>query len=392
MRVAVFGAGYAGVTAARRLEDRLPDDVELVLVDDDGEHLLQHELHRLVRYPELADVVTFPVEELLDRAEIREATVTDLDPAAGVANLDGERFEYDAGVVTVGAEPAFYDLPGVEEYGTPLKRTRDAEAIREEFLALASEGRNRVVVGGAGLSGIQIAGELAALARRRELDPEIVLLEMADTIAPNFPENFREAVREELLEREVEVRTGRRIEEATEEAIVTDRGSVAYDQFVWTGGIRGDESVGGERPVVNRTLRLEGATFGAGDAVKVIDRDGQAAPASAQTAIRQAPVAAENVAKLVDHRTSNQGGFEPRLDSYSYDSLGWVVSVGDGTVAQVGPAVFRGRAAKALKTSIGAGYLSSVGAVREAVELVNEELGIADDVDSEAPVEGDDNA
>jgi NADH dehydrogenase len=392
MRVAVFGAGYAGVTAARRLEDRLSDDVELVLVDDDGEHLLQHELHRLVRHPGLADEVTFPVEEFLDRADVRVATVTELDPEAGVAELDGERFEYDAGVVTVGAEAAFYDLPGVEEYGTPLKRTDHAAAIREEFLALASEGRNRVVVGGAGLSGVQVAGELAALAGEEDLDPEIVLLEMADTIAPNFPENFREAVREELVELEIEVRTGRRIEEATDGEIVTDRGSVAYDQFVWTGGIRGDESVGGERPVVNRTLRLGGATFGAGDAVAVVDRDGQPAPASAQTAIRQAPVAAENVAKLVEHRRSDEGGFEPRLASYSYDSLGWVVSVGDGAVAQVGPAVFRGRAAKALKTSIGAGYLSSVGAVREAVDLVNEELGIAEEVETETPVAGDENA
>jgi len=39
MRVAVFGAGYAGVTAARRLEDRLSEDVEIVVVDDDGEHV-----------------------------------------------------------------------------------------------------------------------------------------------------------------------------------------------------------------------------------------------------------------------------------------------------------------------------------------------------------------
>jgi NADH dehydrogenase len=385
MRVAVFGAGYAGVTAARRLEGRLPEEVELVVVDDDGDHLLQHELHRVIRYPGLLDGITIPVADLVERATVREATVTDLDPEAGVATLDGERFGFEAGVVTVGAEPAFYDLPGVEEHGTPLKRAEHAAAIREEFLALASAGRNRVLVGGAGLSGIQVAGELAALARERDLDPEIVLLEMAETIAPSFPENFREAVRAELFDRDVEIRTGRPIREATDDAVETDRGSVAYDQFVWTGGIRGDDAVGGERPVVNRTLRLGGATFGAGDAVKVIDRDGRAAPASAQTAIRQAPVAAENAAKLAEHRRAGGEGFEPRLDSYSYDSLGWVVSVGNGAVAQTGPAVFRGRAAKALKTSIGAGYLSSIGAIREAADLVNEELGIAGEVDSEAP-------
>ncbi|PSQ49449.1 NADH dehydrogenase FAD-containing subunit, partial [Halobacteriales archaeon SW_6_65_15] len=77
-----------------------------------------------------------------------------------------------------------------------------------------------------------------------------------------------------------------------------------YDQFVWTGGIRGPAALDGERPAVKNTLRL-----------------------------------------------------------------------GDGTVAQLGPTVLTGRAAKTLKTTVGAGYLSSVGALRNAADLVSEELG-----------------
>jgi NADH dehydrogenase len=38
--------------------------------------------------------------------------------------------------------------------------------------------------------------------------------------------------------------------------------------------------------------------------------------------------------------------------------------------------VFTGTAALALKATVGGGYLSSVGAVRNAVDLVNRELGI----------------
>jgi NADH dehydrogenase len=53
---------------------------------------------------------------------------------------------------------------------------------------------------------------------------------------------------------------------------------------------------------------------------------------------------------------------------------GWIVSVGDGAIAQVGPKVVTGTAAKALKASVGAGYLSSVRAIRQATELVGEEL------------------
>jgi NADH dehydrogenase len=72
-------------------------------------------------------------------------------------------------------------------------------------------------------------------------------------------------------------------------------------------------------------------------------------------------------------------GFRPRLSPFNFDSPGWLVSVGDGAVAQVGPTVLRGRAAKALKTSVGAGYLTSVGAIGNAVDLAREELSSGSD-------------
>ncbi len=390
MRVAVFGAGYAGVTAARRLESRLPDDVELVVVDEDGRHLVQHEVHRVVRRPALADVIEFDAADLLDRATVRTARVERLDPDAGVAELaaDGgrgsDRFEFDYAVVTVGAETNFYDLPGLDDHATPLKSVADAEAIREEFLGLPAGGR--VVVGGAGLSGVQVAGELAALADERGLDREVVVLEMADSVAPTFDARFQSAVRDALDDAGVDVRTGWRVQRATATAVEADRGTVECGQVVWTGGIRGDDALGGDRPVVDRRLRLGERAFGAGDAVRAVDVDGEPAPAAAQTAIRQAPIAADNVARLVAHDRDGDG-FRPRLQSYDYDSLGWVVSVGDDAVAQVGPTVLRGRTATAAKTAIGAGYLSKVGAVSRAMDLVNEELGLGDAVADDVPVD-----
>jgi len=140
--------------------------------------------------------------------------------------------------------------------------------------------------------------------------------------------------------------------------------------------------------VVRSDLRFAGDTFVVGDAGRIVDVDGTAVPASAQTAIRQARVAARNITALVDHRLGGSGGFEPELDRYAFDSPGWLVSVGDGAVAQVGSRVLTGRAALALKTTVGAGYLGSVGAVENAVDLVREELNLAveaDEPDGESP-------
>ena len=382
MHVAVFGGGYAGLTLASKLEDRL-DGVDLVVVDEDGRHLVQHELHRVVRFPSLADEIAFDLCDVLDDATVREASVADVDPESGVATLDdGDRVDYDVGAVCLGAATAFYDLPGVREHATPLKRLSHAREIREAFLAAAERGTAdnpaRVVVGGAGLSGVQVAGELAALARQRGADDaiEVVVAEQEDSVAPAFPANFQRAVANALTERGVTVRTGTPVARADETAVELASGeALGYDQFVWTGGIRGPRALAGQRPVARKDLRLTNRTLVLGDAARVVDAEGEAVPASAQAAVRQARVAARNVERLVDHERSGRGGFDPRLDGYRFDSPGWLVSVGDGAVAQVGPTVLTGVPAKALKTTVGAGYLSSVGAVENAVELVREELG-----------------
>ncbi|WP_324663752.1 NAD(P)/FAD-dependent oxidoreductase [Haloarcula sediminis] len=382
MRVAVLGAGYAGLTLARTLERTLPADADLVVVDESTDHLVQHELHRAVRRPGLADEITVSLTDALD-CEVRQATVTDVDADAGVATLETptggeETLEYDVGAVCLGARTAFYGLDGVREHATPLKRLADAREIRRDFLELADG--DRVVVGGAGLSGVQVAGELAALADEEGMDVEVCLLEQAAEVAPAFPAAFQRAVHDALLDAGVSVRTGTGVSGAEAEAVTFDTGeALDYDQFVWTGGIRGSPALDDERPVVRADLRLGASTFAVGDAARVVDSDGAAVPASASAAIREASVAADNVAALVEHRRNGGGGFEPRLARYRFNVPGWLVSVGDDAVAKVGPTVLTGRPALALKTTVGAGYLGSVGAIREATDLVREELGIGGD-------------
>jgi NADH dehydrogenase len=376
MHVAVLGAGYAGVALARELERSLSDDVAITVVDERETHVVQHLIHRLVRYPSLQDELTVPVGELLDRATHRRARLTDVDPDAGEVTLEEGSLSYDIGAVCLGARTADYGIPGVEEYGTPLKRPRHAEGIRSEFLDVCESGGRAVVVG-AGLSGVQVAGELADLARQQGVSDnlEIRLLEQFGTVAPAFPENFQRAVAEELTERGVDVETGRTVEAVAADAVSLEQGeSVEYDQLVWTAGITGGDAMGGQRPQVRADLRLGERTFAVGDAARVVDANGEPAPASAQTAVRQADVAAENIERLLAYHRDGDG-FRPRLERYRYDEPGWLVSVGDGTVAQVGPSVLRGKAAKALKTTVGAGYLASVGAIERASDLVWEEVG-----------------
>jgi NADH dehydrogenase len=382
MHVAVLGAGYAGITLARRLESTLPADVRLTVVDERDTHLVQHLVHRAIRDPALAEDLQIPLSELLTDAEHRRARVESVDTTTGRVELDdGDALSYDVGAVCLGARTNFHDLAGVREHGRPLKRVRHALAIRERFLERcadpepAADEPGRVVVGGAGTSGVQVAGELAELAADRDAAVEIRLLEQRETVVPSFPPGFQNAVRDALAARDVHVSTGAAIESADEAAVrLADGTAVDYDLFVWAGGITGGSAMDDSRPQVRATLRLDDRTFALGDAVQVVDADGMVAPATAQAAMNQAPVAATNVARLVDHDRSGDRGFEPRLRRYRHDPLGWLVSVGDDAVAQVGPTVLTGATASAIKSSVGLGYLGSMGRLSGAVEFVRDHL------------------
>ena len=395
MQIAILGAGYAGVTLARRLESALPADVDVVVVDESETHLVKHEVHRVIRRPAVADAIRVPLSELFDRATVRTDRVTGIDRDRRRVNLaDGDDLPYDYAAVCLGSVTADYGIPGVADHGRPLSSVDDALGIRRAFLsaagvdtadggAVAADGAGGridatdpvdVVVGGAGLSGVQTAGELAALARETDADAEVTLLEQLPHVAPNFPANFRRAVREELEARDVTVSTDTTVDRAGVDAVETDRGTFDADVFVWTGGITGTDAMAGDRPLVRDDLRVDDRTFVVGDAARAIDADGEPVPASASAAIRESRTVAANLARLVEFDRGGTDGFRPRLDPYRFEVPGWIVTVGDGTVAQLGPEVVTGTPARGMKAAVGAGHLSSVGAVRNAVDLVESEL------------------
>ncbi len=384
MHVVVLGAGYAGVTLARKLESLLPNNVELTLIDESETHLVQHEVHRAIRRPSITDAIEIPLSTLFDRAEIITDRVAAVDTERNQVSLEsGDTVHYDYAGVCLGAETAYYGLDGLEAHALPLKSVTDAEAIRKQALDVIDSGEQaRFVVGGAGLSGVQVAGELATLTAEEDAADriDILVVEQLDSVAPAFPEAFQAALEDELTDRGIELWTETAVERATDSAIETrnestgDEQSVGYDLFVWTGGIGGSAVMAGDRPVVQSDLRLNKSTFAVGDAAKIVDANGEAVPASAAAAIRSARVAADSIASLVEWDLDEREGFEPRLAQFRFDAPGWIVSVGDGAVAQVGPKVVTGSSAKLLKASVGAGYLSSVRAIRQATELVGEEL------------------
>lgn len=375
MDVAVVGAGYAGLAATRRLERTLPDDFEIGLVDDTGIHEIQHELHRLIRYPDLAETLRIRVDTVVDRSRIYEATVEEIDARAPrIETRSGDCFSPEAMILALGARTADYGIAGVAEHGHTCKTIAAAERIRARVIDHSPTGQ--VLVVGAGLTGIQVAGEIAELMTAANNRPAVTIVEQESQVAPMLPAAFGDHVREALLDQGIDVRTGTTITGVTEDTAHTATGSdIPYDVLVWAGGITGPAPTNGHRLDVAANLRVAGRTFAAGDVAAVIDDHGHAVPAAAQTAVPQGRIAAENVGRLLLARTDDLV-FEPRLRRYTYDSPGWLVSVGDEAVGFIGDQVVTGRPAALAKGAVGAGYLTSIGAIETAIGRVQQTVGL----------------
>ncbi|AUX10454.1 NADH dehydrogenase [Halalkaliarchaeum desulfuricum] len=383
----VVGSGYAGAGTVTAFEDAIRDgEAELTWISDREYHLVLHEVHRVIRDPDVASKITIPVSEIKsDATDFLHGRVTGIDTDERTVSLsDGREVAYDYLLVGIGSTTAFYGIDGLEEHSVTLNGLEDAQRIHSE---VTEAGKNatrsepaRVVVGGAGLSGIQTAGEIATYRDDKQLPIEVTLVEGLDEVFPGKDPAVQEALRNRLEALDIEIRTGKFVSEVDEGTLTLDGQSedadgepIPYDVLVWTGGITGQEEmadVNVEKDDRSRRVYAESdfrtsddRVFAIGDAALVDQGDREFAPPTAQAAWQAAEVAGENLARVV------RG--EP-LQTWTHTDKGTVVSVGEKAVAHdvqgVPVSTFGGLPAKVLKKAIAARWIYTVASAKRSVD------------------------
>lgn len=371
-RVVIVGTGYAGTGVVQALHTA--PSIDLTWISDTPYHLVKHEIHRLIRSPTVADKLTIPIDRMrTNGVSFREARMVGFEPEEKIITLtSGETIPYDYLVITVGAKPAYYGIPGMKKYAMSLAGVTDALEIHEALQHSFKSNETRVVIGGAGLTGVQVAGEVAGLAEESEANVEITLIEALDTILPNSPESLREKVYHALEAKEISVNTGSPIVEATPDSVIVDGDqTIPWDLLLWTGGITGIEMDGKDqldqqrnRIHVAETLQSSDRhIFALGDGA-FIDQPGRPAPPTAQAAWQAAPVAATNVQAAIDGKS---------LTPWKFENKGTVVSIGDSAFAHgipgVGDRAIGSIPAQFLKKVIAARWIGGVSSWRHAASL-----------------------
>ncbi len=168
-RVVILGGGFAGVGAARTLED---ENVDVVLVDKHDYHTFQPLLYQVAT--DLLEPITVghALRDLFRKQHnlaVHQATVTAIDlDARKVQFAEMAPLTYDYLVLGLGAEVNFFGTEGAAEHAFPMYTLRDALRLREHVLqrweaadrdgSLVDDGALNIVVVGGGPTGVESAG------------------------------------------------------------------------------------------------------------------------------------------------------------------------------------------------------------------------------------------
>jgi NADH dehydrogenase, FAD-containing subunit len=363
-RIVIIGGGYGGLlTALTARQHLLPQEAEITLINKQPEHHLVTELHRLAAGTISEKAVALPLSKLLQGKHVRlqTDTVVRLDPNVNnITMSDGNKLGYDYLVVALGSQTAFYGIPGLEKEAFTLKSIADANRIRAHIEArldaYAAEGRPEdaaIVVGGGGLTGIELVGELAdampAWCRRRGIplqEVQLYNIEASPDILPGFEPVLTERARTSLERRGVRFITGVPVEAYRDRTVwLKDGRAIGANTLVWTGGVQGhdllkrtDIDLLRDRVCVNRFLQSTSHPnlFAAGDCAYSLDEQGKPYPPAALLAWQMGECAGYNLFAAIKGRPMR--AFEP-VQSGKLASLGRkdaIASIGESRTLLTG--------------------------------------------------------
>jgi NADH dehydrogenase len=230
--VVVVGSGFGGLFAAQALRRA---DVDVTLIGKVSHHLFQPLLYQVATGILSEGEIAPATREILRgqaNATVLLGEVTDIDLSARTVTSGvlgrSKVHRYDELIVAAGAGQSYFGNDHFAEFAPGMKSIDDALELRGrifgafELAELADDPAEidrllTFVVVGAGPTGVEMAGQIAELARRtlrrdyRRIDPttaRVVLLDAAPKVLPSFGEKLGDRARRQLNAIGVEVQLG----------------------------------------------------------------------------------------------------------------------------------------------------------------------------------------
>lgn len=311
-QILILGGGYGGLLSALTARKHFSaEEASITLVNRVPYHQIVTELHRLAVNGLDEKSVALPLDKLLKNKSINVIidNVDKIDPDNKKVQLSRSgNLGYDKLVVALGGETAFFGIPGLEENSMTLKSVDEAKRVyahiqaRLDAYAKSKDEKDAaIVVGGGGLTGIELTGEIADKLQEwceakgiNRSEIKLYNIEAGPTILAGFPAELLERAKASLQNRGVNLIMGVAVTEVQgTKVMLKDGSSIDTNTFVWTGGVTGNPVVANcgievnrGRATVNEFLQStsHADVFLAGDNAVVFGPEGRPYPPSAQIA------------------------------------------------------------------------------------------------------------
>src|SRR5437867_2967234 len=360
-RIIILGGGFGGVYAAIHLEKLLArvDAVEICLISHDNFFLFTPMLHEIAASDlEITNIVN-PLRKLLRKVEVLVGDVNEIDlPNKRVLISHGYRkhslqIDYDHLVIALGSITNFYDIPGLADLAMPMKSLRDAIQLRAQILRHFEEANFECnpaerqslltfVVAGGGFAGVETVAALNDFVRDAlPFYPNLsegmlrgVLVHSGPVILPELGESLGRHTQKVLEGRGVEIQLNTRVKSMTENKVfLAYTAPIPCGTLVWTAGTVPSPLISTllcakerGRIVVNQFLQVPDwpDVWAVGDCAFVPDNKnpGKSHPPTAQHAIREGKVVAQNIAAALLGRPGKR---------FSFKTIGLLASIGRRT-------------------------------------------------------------
>ena len=334
LKVVIVGAGFAGLTAARRIA-RLP--VQVTVIDRKNHHTFQPLLYQVATAGLSPGEIAAPIRWILRghrNVEVLLEEVVDFKLEEKKLITREQVLDYDFLVIASGATHAYFGHPEWEPLAPGLKTIEDALEIRRRVL-LAFELAERqnanndvqsgsplqfVVIGG-GPTGVELAGTLAEIAHHalnhefRKIDPKqtrILLLEGGPRVLGPYSEELSSKAEDQLRRLGVEVRTSSIVTRIEPGAVWVGDKTIPASVVLWAAGVAASplgRKLGvpvdrAGRVLVEPDLSIPGhpEVLVIGDLASLSDENGKMLPGVAPVAIQQGDWVAETIARDLEHQ------------------------------------------------------------------------------------------
>lgn len=348
-KVFIIGGGYGGIRAAHALSKY--SEFEITLVDIKPYHYLQTDVYDFIANKSTITDISVSLVTLFFKTNISffQRKITKIVPVENKLITDlGEELQYDYLIIANGSRTYFPSfIEGLSEYAHGVKSIRRAFEFKQKFeeaiyKKLESEGacelnpNFNIVIGGGGLSGVEIAATMAEYSERFFAlggyacgGIAVHLIEASDSILPGVDPYLVRKSKKRLEELGVNMIVGDKILKVDEHSVYLGSGkSIPMNFMIWTGGIEvrridGDGFTYNSRGQlkIDEFSRVEGFTniFAIGDCAQVVNTKGKTLAPTAMVAEFGADIAAYNI-WATDQKKS--------LKKIEFDLPGMLVALG----------------------------------------------------------------